>query len=67
MPAPLDICVVMSTPVMFLTSAGTDCMICNTSDVSLAAPISPELSATIDIFLAWDNGAAISAAICKFT
>lgn len=50
---------------MFLTRLGTDCIIWSTSLVNLAAPSSPEPSETIDIFLAWDNGAAISAATWK--
>ena len=40
-------------------------MMVRTSPVSLAAPISPDPSDTIEIFLACDSGAAISAAICK--
>ena len=64
-PGPRPIWVVISTPVMFLTKPGTDCMMDKTSPVSLAAPISPDPSATIEIFLACDNGAAISAATCK--
>ena len=49
---PLDIWAVMSTPVRFLTTPGTLVIMVNTSPVNLAAPISPEPSETIEIFLA---------------
>ena len=49
---PLDIWAVMSTPVRFFTMPGTLVIIVNTSPVNLAAPISPEPSDTIEIFLA---------------
>lgn len=56
----------MSTPVMFFTDNGTLAMIMSTSLVSFAAPISPDPSVTMVILLAWDKGAAISAAIYNF-
>ena len=53
---------VTSTPVILLTMVGTLTMMSSTSPVILAAPTSPLPSLTIVIFLAWDRGAAISAA-----
>ena len=53
---------VTSTPVILLTMVGTLTMMSSTSPVILAAPTSPLPSLTMVIFLAWDRGAAISAA-----
>jgi hypothetical protein len=56
---------VMLTPVMPSTTSGIFSITSNTSRVRLAAQTSPSPQETMEIFLVFVRGAAISAAICN--